>query len=347
MMKKFRKIIIWAMLSVMMQCAGLLFLDKVLFKHSSEFTAKKVEDTSISKDINISIPSDAEKVSVSFDGRYITYYQNDKLKLINTKTSEDKEILSDTEILFSKWIPKNNMIMIAEKATGDSGKEVIKLQTYNPRTDVENPMLELCNYQKGMEVQDIVTSYLSGVNYACISNGKNNTSIYRIDINNDKTQIAKKISSLGTITTFIHKDVLLYEDSLNKCFYRYTNGNRTQIHFNQSNNLIILGTDNDDNIYMGELSEDKVSKVIYGKDETDTNTWKTISLEKSKNPSDIYITSDGSILVNDNLQGKVTNILKNTTVSYNGKFISVNDKVVCSSDSGSIYLKSIEETDKE
>ncbi|MDD6794424.1 MAG: hypothetical protein PUE01_03275 [Clostridiaceae bacterium] len=344
-MKKFRKIVVWAMLSIMMQCAGLLFIEKVLFKHSSGFTAQKVEDKQKTTEANITIPSNAQNVAVSFDGRYITYNDNNKFMLVNTNTSESKEILGEKEVLFTKWIPKNNMIMIAEKVKGESGNDVIKIETYNAKTGVENPIVEVCNYKKGMEVSDIVISALSGVNYVCVSNGGNNTTIYRVDINNEKTQLPNKVASIGSISAFLHKDVLIYEDSLNKVFYRYTNGTRNKINFKDSNKMVILGTDNNDNIYMGELSGEKITKIIYGKDDTDSSTWQSKSLDKAKSPNDIYITNHGDILVNDNLQGKVTNLTNNETISYVGKFIAVNDKVICSSDSGSIYIKSIADID--
>ena len=42
-MKKFTRIIIWAMLSIMMQAAGLIYLDKVLFTDASTFEIVKHE----------------------------------------------------------------------------------------------------------------------------------------------------------------------------------------------------------------------------------------------------------------------------------------------------------------
>ena len=128
-MKKINKIIVWAMLSIMMQCAGLLYLDKVLLKESSEFTAEKVEITTKNVEANVSIPTNAEKVEVSFDGKFITYYVDDKFMLVNTKTSEITEILTNTEILFTGWVPNNNMIMVAEKLSGK-----VNIKTYNVKT---------------------------------------------------------------------------------------------------------------------------------------------------------------------------------------------------------------------
>ncbi|HEY5524356.1 MAG TPA: hypothetical protein VIK26_03350, partial [Clostridium sp.] len=124
-MKKINKIIVWAMLSIMMQCAGLLYLDKVIFKESSKFTAEKVEISTKSVEANVSIPTNAERVEVDFDGKFITYYVDGKFMLVNTKTSEITEILANTEILFTGWIPTKNIIMVAEKVTSKSKGTVV------------------------------------------------------------------------------------------------------------------------------------------------------------------------------------------------------------------------------
>jgi hypothetical protein len=342
-MKKINKIIVWAMLSVMMQCAGLLYIDKVLLKHSSEFTAEEVEITTKNVEADVSIPTNAEMVEVSSDGRYITYKVDDKLMLVNIKTSEITEILADKEILFTGWVPNNNMIILAEKLSGQ-----VNIKTYNVKSGVENAIGDLCSYKNGLEVSNIVISAKTGSKYVCVKSGSS-TLIYRIGTENDDMKaIGNKVPTLGSITALALKDVLLYEDSLNNSFYRYYNGSRKKIAFDNANNLVILGASSDNKIYMGELLEEKVVKIIYGADETATSTWKTETLEKPKDIKDIFITSNSQILVNDSLEGKIKNITTGDIITYEGKLIEVNNKVICSSDSdnGKFYLKSITDVEK-
>lgn len=341
-MKKFNKIIVWAMLSIMMQCAGLLYLDKVLFKHSSEFNVEKVEITTKNAEANVSIPTNAEKIEVSFDGRFITYYVDNKFMLVNIKTSEITEILNNKEILFTGWVPNNNVVIVAEKLSGK-----VNINTYNVKNGIENPIGDICAYKKGMEISDIVVSAKTGSKYVCIRSGGDSSKIYRIGVENDDMKaLNNSVPTLGSITALPLKDVLVYEDSSNNSFYRYFNGSRKKISFANANNLVILGASSDNMIYMGELSGDKVVKIIYGADETSPATWKTETLEKPKDIKDIYINNKNQILVNDSLEGKVKNITTGDTISYEKTFITVNDKVVCSSDNGKIYLKSVTDVDK-
>ncbi|PRR81304.1 dipeptidyl-peptidase IV [Clostridium vincentii] len=341
-MKKINKIIVWAMLSIMMQCAGLLYLDKVFFKESSEFTVEKVEITTKNTEANVSIPTNAEKVEVSFDGRFITYYLDDKFMLVNIKTSEITEILADKEILFTGWVPNNNVIIIAEELYGK-----VNINTYNVKNEVENPIGDVASYKNGTEVSDIVVSAKTGSKYVCISSGGDSSTIYRIGIENDDMKaLYNRVTTLGSITALPLKDVLIYEDSYYNNFYRYANGSREKIDFANANNLVILGAGSDNMIYMGELSGDKVVKIIYGVDETDSSTWKTETLEEAKDIKDITINSKNEILINDNLKGIVKNITTGNTITYEGTFMTVNDKVVCYSDNGKIYLKSVTDVDK-
>jgi len=344
-MKRFNKIIIWAMLSVMMQCAGLVYIDKVFLKHSSEFTAEKVEITTKNVEANVSIPTNAEKVEVSFDGKFITYYVDNKCMLVNIKTSEIKEILTETEILSTAWAPNTNSIIVAEKLSGE-----VNIKTYNAKTGVETIIGDICPYKKGLEISNIVVSAKTQTQYVCVSNGGNSATIYRLGIEandpNERKPLDNKVPTLGSIKAFPLKDVLIYEDSLNNVFYRFTKGSRKKLDFANANNLVILGATSDDMIYMGELSGDKVVKITYGKDETSPATWKTEILEKSKDIKDIYINTNSQILVNDSLEGKIKNITTGDTITYEGKLISVNEKVICSSKDGKIYLKGVTDVDK-
>ena len=68
-MKNVKKIIVWAMLSIMLQVAGLLFLDQVIFKESYDIDIQaeeiKSEVVEKNRDIDYDIPYDAKDIKVS------------------------------------------------------------------------------------------------------------------------------------------------------------------------------------------------------------------------------------------------------------------------------------------
>jgi hypothetical protein len=97
---------------------------------------------------------------------------------------------------------------------------------------------------------------------------------------------------------------------------------------------------------MGELSGDKVVKIIYGEDGKRISKLETKNFDKPKDINDIYINENGEILVNDVDSRKIHNITTGNVITYEGKFISVNDKVICSSENERVFLKSITDVDK-
>ena len=92
-MKVFKKIIAWAILSIILQIGGLYVLDNFVFKHSSDFKSKKIEvKKDNTKDINATIPTDAKDINISYDGKYLTYNENDNLYIQDTKTGTSTEV---------------------------------------------------------------------------------------------------------------------------------------------------------------------------------------------------------------------------------------------------------------
>lgn len=336
-----KKIVIWAMLSIMMQLAGLTFLDRVVFQHASKFEIKTIEPTK-KETIKVSIPEEAEDISSSYNGRYIKYIEDGKLMLMNTKTAEKKEVVTEegSEIIYSSWLTRDNYIMIAEKVNGN-----VKIVTYNARTGIVKPIIDkLTNYNRGLNIDGIVTNG-SNSKYVGVSRGGFNSTIYRIDVNDDMNKLDFRVPSLNKMVSFQHKDELVYQDGLNNKFYRYNNRKTNEIKFENGEDLTLLATDENDNIYMGRLEDDKIVSIIYGKVENPTSSWTTINLESPKKTSDIYVTVKGDVMINDSLKGKIVNLNTGDTISYEGKFLQITDKIICSTNEGNLIIKNLSDID--
>lgn len=347
-MKKWKRILAWAMLSIILQISGLVLLDKVVFAHSSDFKIEKVEAKKKPAEINVQIPSNAKEVRSSFDGKFITYVENDKLQIVNTQTSDKKELITEGngQIMNYEWLPDRNRIIVAENIKNNNGSSVIKLITYDAKTGTESEVKEICPYQNDMEVDSITASVLTGVYYVSVSRGGYNSTIYRIDINHTLTKLNNKVPALGNMKVLPHKDILVYEDKINKSFYKYQSGVAKKLNFTNSQNLSLITIDNNDIVYMGELEGSKIKRIIYGKIDEDISTWKTQELEKAKDVKDISINNKSEILINDNLEGKVTNLSTGDTITYDGKLIEITSKVISSESNGKLFMKSVTEIDK-
>ena len=332
-MKLYKKIIAWAILSIILQIGGLFVLDNFVFKHSSKFKSNNIDiEKQNTKDINVIIPNGAENVNISYNGKYLTYYENDTLYIEESKTGTKTEVKTEDngEILYYKWLSDRDRLIIAEKVVKD-GETVIQLITYSPKDSSVSYVTSICDYEDDMKVMKITESTFTSVYYVDIYRGGLKSMVYRIDINNDKSRVSLQASVLGNMQVIPHVDRLVYEDEINNKFY-VTSPNK-QLTFNSNKNLTLLGIDRNDVIYIGELNGEKISSIIYGKVDEDTSSWKTVNLEAVVNRKDIYFNNESEILINDNLKGAVKNLTTGLEVEYEGKLVQIKEDFIATTDS--------------
>jgi hypothetical protein len=341
----FKKIIAWAILSIILQVSLLYVLNNFVFKLSSDFKSQKIEvSKDKTKDIKGTIPNGADNINVSFDGKYLTYNQNENLYLEDTKTGTSSQIKTENEgeILYYKWLADRDRLIIAKKVKKD-GVYKVQLVTYNPKDSSETPASkeDICTYQDGMEVKKVTESTITGVYYIDIYRGGLKNTVYRIDINEDLNKVSLQTNVLGNMEVIPHEDRLIYEDKVNSKFF-ITSPNK-QLTFNSNKNLTLLGIDRQDVVYMGELNGDKIASIIYGKISEDTSTWKKITLDSVVNTDDLYFSNKSEILINDNLKGSVKNLTNNTEVEYEGKLIQIKEGFIATVDnSGKLVYKNLD-----
>ena len=342
-MNVFKKIIAWAMLSVILQIGGLYVLNNFVFKHTSEFKSKTMEvvkkDTK--KDIKATISTTAKDVSISYNGKYLSYKENENLYLQDSKTGTSTEVKTEKggTILYYDWLQDRDILVIAEKVEKD-GKTKIQIITYNAQNSTENFVKELCTYQENMKITKISASVFTGVYYIDVDKGGLKNIVYRIDRNNDMKEVTLKSYILGNLQVIPHADRLIYEDKANSKFF-VTSPNK-QLTFNSNKKLSLLGIDGNDVIYMGELNGDKIISITYGKVDEDTANWKKITLDSVANANDLYFSNKSEVLINDNLKGSVKNLTTGNEIGYEGKLIQIKENFIALKDNnGKLIYKSL------
>ncbi|AGX42264.1 hypothetical protein [Clostridium saccharobutylicum] len=341
-MKKSRKIIAWATLSLILQVGVLFILNNFVFKQSSDFKSIKMEtQKDKTKGINATIQKDAQDVNISYGGTYLSYDKDSSLYMEDTKTGTINKVETEKngEILYYKWLSDRDRLIIAEKVDVN-GESKIQLITYNPKNSTETFVSNICSYEKDMEVKKITESTITGVYYIDVYKGGLKSNVYRIDINNDLNKVNLQTNILGNMQVIPHEDRLVYEDEVNGKFF-VTSPNK-QLTFNSNKKLALLGIDRDDVVYVGELNGDKISSIIYGKVDENTSSWKTITLDAVVNRKDIYFSNKGEILVNDCLMGKVKNLTTGEEVEYDGTLIQIKEGFIATADNnGKLSYKNL------
>lgn len=342
-MKYIKRLVAWALLSLIIQVGTLFILDRFIFAQSSEFQSKKIELEKPYEDkINIKIPKGADDIKISYNGKYMTYYNNDRLNIIETKSGASKKVETNKkgEILYYEWLSERDMIVILEKVN-KKGKDMIELVTYNPKNAATSFVTEICSYESGMEIKNVTESVFTSVYYVYVSNPGGYDRCFRIDINNDKFDVSIKSAAMSNMEVIPHTDRLIYDDSVNSIIYATSPD--LKLKFNTNNKLRLIGIDRNDVIYVGELSGDKISGIIYGKIDEDTSKWSSIKLDSLVNSNDLFFNSESQILVNNILEGKIKNMTTGKEVEYTGRFIDAKDGFIAVNNDGKLVFEQIKD----
>lgn len=327
-----KRIIIWVVISLSLQCLGLFYIDHYFLATDSKVVTKKVIDNASTKpkNIDIKIPTNATKTLVSYDAKYLSYYNEDnKLVIANCRDGKTKIIKASDgcEISFAEWLPDRNRMLLVEKKSGDNSSNLV-LYSYDVLKAEKVKIKELEWGGTSPVVEDIQTSTLTGVTYVKVSNSSKKTSIYRIDRMGEMTKINTIPNLVSNIALVRHQDKLVYEGLVyNKI---YVTGLSESISVSDASKLTLIGADDDDNIYVAELKGDLISKVYYGKTTQDTSEWKTIVLKTPCAKENLFVSAEGNIYQNDPLKGVIEDINSGIQTSYQGKFVQLYTKGIAS-----------------
>ncbi|MBU5485634.1 hypothetical protein KQI86_15045 [Clostridium sp. MSJ-11] len=323
-MKSTKRIITWIIFSLVIQIIGFIYIEKVYLSTNTSVKFKKVEkkEKDSKKDIEVPIPEGAEHVSLSFDGKYVTYYIDGQLKVINTKDGQEKKVSFEEgiDISFYKWLPDRNRMLIAEKHNS-SKSSGLKLSYYDVDRDEKNKIKDLTWSDENSEVEDIQYSIFTNVIYVKVSRSGGRSSFYWIDINKQLKNLYLKSDFVGEIAILHNEDRLVYEDTTYDKIY--ATGRENSIKIKGVDSPRLLGVDDDDNVYIGALENEKISKIYYGSLETPTSEWNVMPLVDPASREDIFILGGGKIVINDNLKGAIKEISTGKEYSYSGRFLQV------------------------
>ena len=330
-MKWIKRISIWIIISISLQCLGLFYLDHYFLATDSEVITKKVDEEKVEavKNIEITVPEDVENILVSYDAKYLSYYENEGLNIVNSKDASVKkiEVEEGSKISFYEWLPDRNRMLLVEKKSNDESSNLV-LYYYDVAKNEKVKIKDLAWSDTKSEVKGIQVSTLTGVTYVKVSNKNERSSIYRIDRMGSMTRINTIPNFVSNIELIRHEDKLVYEGAVYNSIY-VTDRNEP-LSIKDVEKLTLIGSDDEDNVYLGQLKDNLVEKIYYGKTSEKTEVWKSLNLQTPSEKTDLFVSSVGKIYQNDALRGVIKEINSGTQTNYQGKLLQLYTKGIVS-----------------
>ncbi|SHF16992.1 hypothetical protein [Clostridium fallax] len=327
-MKKFKMVFCWALLSVVFQCSIFFILSNYYFKTNTDVDIKQIEikeDTTY-KDCNINLPQNSKNKSLSYNGEYIAFLENDKLKVLNTTNSNDENLNLDNNFKVScfKWLNDRNRLIAIGKKDNEIILHTIDLNNIknSKELNVSDNMKDLSTKTRhSINIDDFAISTKTSVMYLKAIDKSSNCYIYRINSSDEFEKIKPNTNKISDIEIIPREDRLIYE-TLDKSEFYITRPDK-KIYIKGNGKYNLLQIDENSNLYVGNLVNDKINKIFVKKLDSNSPSIDTINLDIPINSKDIYITIDGQTLLNYKESKTLKDITVNKEYKYNGNIISV------------------------
>ncbi|BAH07556.1 hypothetical protein [Clostridium kluyveri] len=336
-MKIFKRTVIWIAISLIIQFAGLLYINNYFLSSEIKLKTKKIVKSEPKKsEVEIKIPEDAENITVSFDGRYLAYCQENTLKVVDSKTGDEKslEFEDGVQVSFYKWLQDRSRILIAEKEDSQEGSK-FELSYYEVDKDIKENIKELDWSDTEAKIDNIQESHLTNVIYVKMESKGMRTTIYRVDIMKKVEKIPLNSYIVGQIGILYLQDKLIYEDSVHNDIYITDEDEPLTIH-GIENKPVWVGIDENDRVYIGDEKDGKISNIYCGTIDSGGYDYQNINLNQFVDKKNVFVMPSGKIYINNALEGIVQEVGSGKQYTYKGNFIGIYDGGIASVSNGKL-----------
>lgn len=349
-MKYFRFFIFGTIVFLIVQSAVLLFLEKVYFADNASYSSKQITDNSPKETLKSKIYIDKgyKNISYSNDGKYVSYLYNSTLEILNLGNGEKTKVYPEkgADISNYKWVYDRSRIILAEKTVVNSSSGYFKFYYYDlDNTDkveifnnVNNKTIKITVSGTAEKISDIEMSTLTNVIYVKTSDSKGLNKIFRINIMAQQDKLNTITNNIGRIVSLKKDDTLIYEDFDNGKVYKY--GSNTPIVIKGESKFKLLGVDDEDNVYLALMENNKTNLIYFG-NLTD-KTWKKYSVNNSVGEKDIFVNNNGKVFINDSTSSILSELGTNKETNYSGSLIGIYNAGLISEKNNEIITKLIQ-----
>jgi len=348
-MKNLVRILVWTLVALVMQQSIFLYIENVYLAADVKIEAEKVEEkeTPKVKNLNeIDIKDGIGDVSLSSDGRFVAFLENNKLKVRDSNDDSEKEFQSENngDVVFYKWLTNENSMIVIQKVqkNGEFYFEPVSFNAKKGETrqlaDFNLNEVRINIENKTDKIDNVVFSTATHSLYIKVKKKNGKSDLFYANVMNQLTEVRsnKDIGNIVVPTTSTNAVMEMGESTtiLN------SPGN---IEIPNVQITKILGTDINDNVYLGEQVNDKITKIYYTMLNNEKLKWNTLTLSKPVDKEDVIVDYSGRVYVNDKLAGIVLELTSKKTIKYQGELVQAYSKGIISRDNNKLIKNEIVE----
>lgn len=328
MKKKLKIICIFAAVSFALQTGVLLILNNKVFEGFSDDNittvnntanasqAEKDEAKAEENNIKVDINSDAKEISVSRSNKYIAYIENDKINYVDVEDNIKKTI-DDLVPQEYKWTSDDNIVITAQNK---EYRNRVDIYLYDISTNNLKNIQQIKLDSSDCKVEEVICSPFKNIMFVKV-NEYNEDKLYKVNIKNEIETVDTVVKSINTMAIIPHEDKIIYKsDALPKFYITYCD---KKLKFDTENEMVLLGVDEQDKIFIAEKSNDEIINIYSGIMNDEVSEWNKVALSKKMSVENILVANDGAYYV-DKEKSVILNLDTNKEVKYSGKVIAIN-----------------------
>lgn len=256
-----KKLIPWLLATIVLQLCIYFYLNNRLLTPSVAYTLKPADSGSVQSGV---------EQYFSYDGSFRADISKDAVKIYATDAdspAEEIDIDPTEKLTYFSWLQDRNIALAGISKPGKKGT-ICTLEPLNMVTDSQSIIPTITGLAKDAEIANVAYSTETNVIYIQVKSG-DISAIYRTDANNKLTKVDNTPSIIGRIANLKNEDALLYDSVNTGRVYLVDKSGRTQISPADGNQYALIGTDQNDNIYIARLSSAQAPASITGSSKSD------------------------------------------------------------------------------
>ena len=334
-MSKIKRRLMWFTIALILQQFIFLFVENVYLATDLNIKPEKIQEKEnlADKKTEIDIKKGLNEVKLSSDGRYISYLEGNKLKILDSSDNKEKECGTDSnaEVVFYKWLSnENNMIVIQKvKENGVSYFEPVSFDAKKGEAreladfDLKRVRIKLQNSKD--QIDDVVFSTPTNTLYIKVKQSDGKYDLYYANIMNQLKKVKADIVIGSVVVPTTSTNAVIEEGSTLTILN--TKGTLSIPNVKTSK---ILGVDINDNVYFGEVGDNKIKNIYYTVLSDKNRKWNELKLGKTVDKEDILIDYSGKVYINNKSENSVLELTSNKSIKYKGNLIQSYSKGIIS-----------------